>query len=103
MTTQETEVPDPLVVDLTEVRNTEELQRLLQRELLFPDFYGRNWSAFWDAITGLVALPCELTFTGWATFSTALPAEARQLRELLDDYLSHYGQYSAVPRVIRYE
>ncbi|WP_078662734.1 barstar family protein [Streptomyces bicolor] len=44
---------------MTEVRDAGELQRLLQRELLLPDFYGRNWNAFWDAITGLVALPHE--------------------------------------------
>ncbi|MFF3845719.1 barstar family protein [Streptomyces sp. NPDC002328] len=96
-------LPDPLVIDLTEVRSAEELQRLLQQELLFPDFYGRNWNAFWDAITGLVELPYDLTFTGWPTFSTALPPEARQLRRLLDDYLSEYGKYAKSQRVIRYE
>ncbi|MGC9540021.1 barstar family protein [Streptomyces sp. UG1] len=96
-------VPDSLVIDLTKVRDAEELQRLLQRELMFPDFYGRNWNAFWDAITGLVDLPHELTLAGWAAFSAALPAEAQKLRELLDDYLSEYGQYLAVPRRIRYQ
>ncbi|WP_248504004.1 barstar family protein [Streptomyces sp. D2-8] len=95
-------VPDSLVIDLTEVRDAEELQRLLQQELMFPDFYGRNWNAFWDAITGLVDLPHELTFTGWAAFSAVLPAEARKLRELLDDYLSEYGRYFAIPRRIHY-
>ncbi|WP_093904616.1 barstar family protein [Streptomyces sp. cf386] len=96
-------VPDSVVIDLTGVRDAEELQRLLQRELMFPDFYGRNWSAFWDAITGLVELPRELTFTGWAAFSAALPAEARKLRGLLDDYADEYGQYFTVPRRIRYQ
>ncbi|MGA5601688.1 barstar family protein [Streptomyces griseoincarnatus] len=96
-------VPDSLVIDLTEVRDAEGLQRLLQRELQFPDFYGRNWNAFWDAVTGLVDLPYKLTFTGWVAFSASLPAEAGTLRELLDDYLREYGQYHAVPRRIRYQ
>ncbi|MFJ7177915.1 barstar family protein [Streptomyces massasporeus] len=95
-------VPDSLVIDLTEVRDAEELQRLLQRELMFPDFYGRNWNAFWDAITGLVDLPHELTFTGWADFSAVLPAQARTLRELLDDCTSEYGPYFVIPRRIHY-
>ncbi|MEU6542778.1 barstar family protein [Streptomyces sp. NPDC046859] len=95
-------VPDSLVVDLSEVRDAEGLQRLLQRELMFPDFYGRNWDAFWDAITGLVELPPELTFTGWDAFSAVLPSEAGTLRELLDGYLDAYGQYAATPRRIRY-
>lgn len=96
-------VPDSVVIDLTGIRDAEELQRLLQRELKFPDFYGRNWNAFWDAVIGLVDLPYEVTFTGWAAFSAALPTEARKRRELLDDYLSVYGQYLAVPRRIRYQ
>ncbi|MEU3195791.1 barstar family protein [Streptomyces sp. NPDC006996] len=96
------DVPHALVIDLTEVRNTEQLHRLLQRELRFPDFYGRNWNALWDAITGLVDLPHELTFTGWAAFSAALPTDAHTLRELFDRYLRASGQYLAVPRRIRY-
>ncbi|NJP49786.1 ribonuclease inhibitor [Streptomyces sp. SBST2-5] len=98
----EPDVPGSLVIDLSAVRDAEELHRLLQRELRFPDFYGRNWNAFWDAITGLVDLPHELTFTGWPEFSAALPEEARRLRALLDDYLSEYGQYLAVPRHVHY-
>ncbi|MCT7356504.1 barstar family protein [Streptomyces sp. 15-116A] len=95
-------VPESVVIDLATVRNAEELHRLLQRRLQFPDFYGRNWNAFWDAITGLVDLPHELIFTGWSAFSAALPAEAHKLRALLDDYLGEYGQYFAVPRRIHY-
>ncbi|MFD5374173.1 barstar family protein [Streptomyces griseoincarnatus] len=29
------------------------IYRLLQRDLRFPDFYGRNWDALRDASTGL--------------------------------------------------
>ncbi|GAA3495374.1 hypothetical protein GCM10019016_024740 [Streptomyces prasinosporus] len=96
-----TDVPDALVIDLTEVCNAEDLHRLLQCELRFPDFHGRNWNALWDAITGLVDLPHELTFTRWAAFSAALPTEAHTLRRLLGDYLRDVGRYLAVPRRIR--
>ncbi|KES08888.1 ribonuclease inhibitor [Streptomyces toyocaensis] len=98
-----TDAPDALVIDLTEVRNAEELHRLLQRELRFPDFYGRNWDALWDAITGLVDLPHGLTFTGWAAFSATLPAEAHTLRELFDGCLREYGRHLAAPRRIHYQ
>ncbi|WP_328436388.1 hypothetical protein OHA71_02440 [Streptomyces sp. NBC_00444] len=47
-----------------------------EAEPAVPDVYGRSRNAFRDAITGLVDLPHELTFTGWAAFSAALPAEA---------------------------
>ncbi|WP_308295854.1 barstar family protein [Streptomyces sp. ISL-96] len=65
--------------------------------LLWP-----NWNAFWDAVTGLVELPNELTFTGWADFAAALPTEALRLRDLLDDCQAGYGPYLAVPRRIHY-
>nr|WP_164497254.1 barstar family protein [Streptomyces sp. WAC04770] len=96
-------VPHSLVIDLGGVRSSEELQRLLQRELQFPDFYGQNWNAFWDAVTGLVDLPPELVFTGWSTFSAVLPEEARTLRELLEEYLADYGSHRVIPRKIRYQ
>jgi len=44
-------------INLNSVQNSEELHDLLKKKLDFPDFYGMNWNAFWDAITGLVELP----------------------------------------------
>ncbi|MFE9574497.1 barstar family protein [Streptomyces sp. NPDC006692] len=33
------------------------MTQALEREFDFPYFYGRNWDAFWDAVTGLVEIP----------------------------------------------
>ncbi|MBB6671556.1 barstar family protein [Cohnella nanjingensis] len=66
------------------IRSADELHALLKRELDFPDYYGMNWDAFWDAITGLVELPEELVLEGWSRLSQALPNDAKLLRELLE-------------------
>ncbi|MFJ7154156.1 CPCC family cysteine-rich protein [Streptomyces sp. NPDC101118] len=57
--------PDPdrtVVVDLAAVGDARALHAALKRELGFPDFYGMNWDAFRDAVTGLVTMPAELRF-----------------------------------------
>ncbi|MFE4455406.1 barstar family protein [Streptomyces sp. NPDC056796] len=54
-----------VTIDVSSVANEDELHQLLQREFGFPDFYGRNWNAFWDAVSGLVSVPEHVRFTGW--------------------------------------
>src|SRR5689334_2396147 len=83
---------DLIEIDLSAVSTPSELQTVLSQTLGFPDFYGRNWNAFWDAITGLVLMPQRLRLLGWSQFSARLPNESRQLRECLDDALAQYPQ-----------
>ncbi|MED1955148.1 barstar family protein [Brevibacillus formosus] len=54
-----------IAIDVSNVKSNEDLHSLLKSSLNFPDFYGMNMSAFWDAITGLVEMPINLTFIGW--------------------------------------
>jgi len=73
-------------IDLKEVHSEQELHRLLKDEFGFPDFYGMNWHAFWDAITGLVELPEKIVFLNWDTLKNKLPEESKILRKMLEDY-----------------
>ena len=54
-------------IDLTSVATAKELHVELARALGFPRWYGRNWDAFWDAITGLVEMPRTLRFRAWSS------------------------------------
>lgn len=74
---------DELTVDLNDVSSSLELQNRLMTSLDFPGWYGRNWDAFWDAITGLVDMPHRLRFVGWTDFADRHPRDAKQLRECL--------------------
>lgn len=67
-------------VELGAVASKQELHDTLARALGLPDWYGRNWDAFWDAITGLVEMPVTLRLSGWSKFETQLPADAQALR-----------------------
>jgi RNAse (barnase) inhibitor barstar len=75
--------PQDVEIDLTDVATDEQLHVVLMRKLNFPDFYGRNWDAFWDTITGLVEMPRSITFHGWSQFEKRFPGSAHHLRECL--------------------
>lgn len=70
-------------VDLREINSPRQLHAALAAALDFPSFYGMNWDAFWDAITGLVDMPQQLELIGWPAFATRLPDEAASLQRIL--------------------
>jgi ribonuclease inhibitor len=86
---------EQVTIDLSAVTTSDELHALLTRSLDFPDFYGNNWSAFWDAITGLVPMPRRMQVVGWSEFAARMPDESRQLRSCLEDALTHFPEWSA--------
>ena len=82
-----------ITIQLDEIKSENDLQIILMKKLGFPDFYGKNWDAFWDAITGLVEMPDELIFKDWDNFSTMLPKEAEILKKLFDNYNSNFPMW----------
>ncbi|OEJ95841.1 CPCC family cysteine-rich protein [Streptomyces thermolilacinus] len=82
----EPEVPHSVVIDVGAVSSDRDLHGLLKRELGFPAFYGMNWAAFWDAITGLVEIPRVLRFAHWAELERRAPLAAAALRAQLVRY-----------------
>ncbi|WP_406428142.1 barstar family protein [Streptomyces sp. NBC_00147] len=75
-----------ITIDVSGLTDERALHLLLKRELGFPDFYGSNWDAFWDAITGLVWIPDHLRFLGWEQLMEDVPRGAVMLRRALDSY-----------------
>lgn len=72
-------------IDLSTISEPGQLHSALGTALGFPDWYGQNWDAFWDAITGLVEMPVKLEFVGWAEFSQRLPRDAQLMQQCLAD------------------
>lgn len=71
---------EEIVIDLSNVKSIKELHQVLKKELCFPEFYGMNWDAFWDAITGLVMLPQRLIIKGWSNIEKNYPKDSRIMR-----------------------
>lgn len=77
-------------IDLSCVTTHIELHSLLMNALDFPEWYGKNWDAFWDAITALVDMPIHLRFLGWKSFAENFPRDAELMRECFLDMAEKY-------------
>lgn len=73
-------------LDVGNIKDSNGLHSLLKTELEFPCFYGMNWDAFWDAITGLVELPENLYFKRWDSLKNVLPEDTQILSDLLSKF-----------------
>jgi ribonuclease inhibitor len=73
-------------INISDIKSIEELHQLLKSKLDFPAFYGMNWDAFRDSITGLVQMPDGLEIIGLEQFSKTFPKDAQIFIECLNDY-----------------
>lgn len=80
-----------IVLEVSQIKTPIELQTILKKKLGFPEFYGMNWDAFWDAITGLVELPDKIIINGWNNLYETLPEDARILKDILESYNKKYS------------
>jgi RNAse (barnase) inhibitor barstar len=78
--------PEKLVLDFGQIASAEELHDLLITSLKLPNYYGRNWDAFWDVIASGGVLPNQLYLIGWSKFESRLPREAKMMQQCLTDY-----------------
>ncbi len=81
---------DIVTMDCKTVKTISELHDLLAQELVFPSFYGNNWDAFWDAITGLIEMPKFLTFKNFSYIESRFPKDWEILKKCLSDMNSKY-------------
>ena len=72
-----------VTIDLSGINSARPLHAALATALGFPSFYGMNWDAFHDAITGLVDMPQQLELRGWPAFAARLPRDAAILQRIL--------------------
>ena len=83
---QELKNPDCKRIDLKSIDSIDHLHDTFKERLNFPDFYGKNWDAFWDSITGLVEMPKVLTLNNWSKFEKKFKRDSKILNELINDY-----------------
>lgn len=86
---------EQIEIDLSAADSSKSLQFLLRESLGFPAWYGCNWDAFWDGITGLVEMPRRLRLRGWREFAARLPEDAHLLRQCLNDMADQFPDDAA--------
>jgi ribonuclease inhibitor len=75
-------------IELSGVTKNEEVHDRLAAGFGFPDYYGKNWDAFWDCVTTLDPMPKKIKIKGMKFMATALPHDAAIFEKSLRDFRS---------------
>lgn len=77
------------IVDFHNVKNYLEMHFVIRKSLEFPDYYGCNWSAFWDCLTDMYGDPLHITIKGLETIRKRFDDAADKMIEILKRF-KHY-------------
>ena len=71
------------MIDLTNVNHYLEIHFIIKKALDFPDYYGCNWSAFWDCLTDMYGDPIHIEIVGLDVIERNFDDSASKILEIL--------------------
>ena len=77
-------------LDFSKINYIEEVHQIIKQELDFPDYYGMNWSAFWDCLTDMVDDPIHIEIIGIERLQSKYNEDANIMLKILKR-LKHYN------------
>lgn len=79
------------VVDFSDVKEKEDIHRVLAKAFELPDYYGKNWDALWDCLTDIAEKIVRIDVYGFDVLEKGFPMAALKLKEVLTDFENHSG------------
>ena len=76
-------------LDFSKVNYINEVHQIIKDELDFPDYYGCNWSAFWDCLTDMVGRKIHIQIVGIDVLREEYGDAAEKMLEILQEF-KHY-------------
>lgn len=70
-------------IDFTKVNYYLEMHGVIWHALEFPDYYGCNWSAFWDCLTDMYGDPIHIEIIGLDVIEKKFGDSAEKMIEIL--------------------
>lgn len=70
-------------IDFTNVNHFLEMHFAIRQALDFPDYYGCNWSAFWDCLTDMYGEPIHIEIIGLDVIERKFSDSASKMIEIL--------------------
>lgn len=74
-----------------------EVYREIKQKLELPDWCGENLDALWDAVTGMMYTPAQITVSANVKNNALLP-EIKKIISLLYEAAEEYGQITVVEK-----
>ena len=81
-----------VTLDLTGCKYLGEIHQRIKKAFNFPDFYGENWSAFWD----LLRSECDadkVIVLGEKAVSEELRPSVKMIYKILKEFQEHCAKY----------
>ncbi len=90
---------DPYILDFRRVKSYDEVHKIIREAFDFPDYYGENWSAFWDCLTDMVGIdPIHVQIFGLERFRSKFPEQCTTMLDILER-LRHYNDNKYIDTV----
>ena len=70
-------------LDFSKLTDYKEIHPIIQKSLDFPDYYGCNWSAFWDCLTDMYGDPIHIEIIGLDVIRRKFDDSADKILEIL--------------------
>ena len=76
-------------IDFTKVNQYLEMHAVIWNALEFPEYYGCNWSAFWDCLTDMYGGPIHIEIVGLDIIEQKFGDAAEKMISILHRF-KHY-------------
>ena len=76
-------------IDFSNVKYYLEMHQVIRDSLDFPDYYGCNWSAFWDCLTDMYGECIYIEIIGLDVIVNKFEDAAKQMISILERF-KHY-------------
>ena len=78
-------------IDFTNVNHYLEMHAVIKKALDFPEYYGCNWSAFWDCLTDMYGDPIHIEIVGLDVIERKFNPSANKMLEILKRF-KHFNR-----------
>ena len=80
------------MLDLTGCKYLGEIHQRIKKAFDFPDFYGENWSAFWDLLRS--ECDADKVIVLWEkAVSEELRPSVKMIYKILKEFQEHHAKY----------
>ena len=84
-----------ITLDLTGCKYLGELHERIRAAFVFPEWYGKNWDAFWDLLWSECDVD-EVVIIGEKTLSEEFNSQLKDMHEMLDDLVKERDEDSNI-------
>ena len=90
--------PKDRVMDFSSCKYLGEIHEIIRNELELPEWYGANFDALWDAVTGFMYVPAniKIIYKPETKASQSLSEEVEKIISLFIEAREEYGQITVI-------